>query len=333
MTINGANFLNASAVRFSGVSATFTVETVSRITATVPAGASSGTISVTAPAGGGASVSSFTVNVPPSIVTHPASQTVAVGSSVTFTVSASSDTALSYQWRFNGANISGATGSSLSRSNLQLTDSGNFDVVVSNAAGSVTSSSAVLTVAVPPTIASHPQSRTVSVGSAATFSVTANGSSPFTYQWRRNGVNVAGATGSSYTLASPQFADSGSGFDVRVSNAVGLITSFLATLTVNAPPSILVQPVGNSIYVGQNVTFSVSATGSTPFTYQWQKNGANISGATASSYSINNAQTTHAGGYSVVVGNSFGSTTSGTATLTVNVPVSPLSPASRKIKP
>ena len=320
VTINGANFLNASAVRFNGVSAAYTVNTVTRITATVPAGASSGTISVTAPAGGGSSATSFNVLVPPTITTQPASQTVAVGAGVTFTVSASSATA--YQWRFNGGNISGATGSSFSKSNLQLTDSGNYDVVVSNAAGSVTSSTASLTVAVPPAITSQPQNRTVNPGVSATFSASASGSS-LSYQWRRNGGDISGANSSSYTLASPQAADSGSTFSVFVNNAVGSATSSSATLTVNSPPSILSQPSGNTIFTGQNVTFSVSASGSTPFTYQWQKNSANISGATASSYSINNAQTTHAGSYRVVVGNSFGSITSAAATLTVDNPVAP----------
>ena len=112
-------------------------------------------------------------------------------------VSASSPTSLSYQWRYNGANIAGATGSSYSKSNLQLSDSGSYDVVVSNSAGSVTSSAATLTVANPPAITSQPQNRTVDPGVSATFSVSASGSAPLSYQWRRNGANISGATGSS----------------------------------------------------------------------------------------------------------------------------------------
>ena len=321
VTINGTSFLNASAVRFNGVSAPFTVDTATRITATVPAGTSSGAISVTAPAGGAASSGSFTVLVPPTITTQPASQTVALGSSVTFTVSASSAT--TYQWRFRGANISGATESSYTKSNLNSSDSGDYDVIVSNAAGSVTSSSAFLSVETPPAITSQPQSRTVNAGVSATFSTSANGSGPLNYQWRRNGANISGATGSSYTLASPQAADSGSTFNVRVSNAVGSATSSSATLTVNAPPSIVSQPSSSAIFVSQTATFTVTASGSPSLSYQWRKNGANISGATSASYSIANAQTTHAGSYSVVVSNPFGSVTSGNATLTVNVPVAP----------
>ena len=269
---------------------------------------------------GSSATTTFTVPTPPTIVCQPASQTLAVGSSVTFTVSASSATA--YQWRYNSANISGANSSSFTKSNLQLTDSGSYDVLVSNVAGSVTSSTASLTVTVPPAITSQPQNRTVNPGVSATFSASASGSS-LSYQWCRNGGDISGANGSSYTLASPQAADSGSTFSLVVNNAVGSATSSSATLTVNSPPSILSQPSGNTIFTGQNVTFSVSASGSTPFTYQWQKNSANISGATASSYSINNAQATHAGSYRVVVGNSFGSITSAAATLTVNNPVAP----------
>ena len=319
VTFTGAHFSGVTSVRFNGVAASFSVTSDAQLRATVPSGATSGSVTITSLLGSSATTT-FTVPTPPTIVSQPASQTLAVGSSVTFTVSASSATA--YQWRYNSANISGANSSSFTKSNLQLTDSGSYDVLVSNVAGSVTSSTASLTVAVPPAITSQPQNRTVNPGVSATFSASASGSS-LSYQWCRNGGDISGANGSSYTLASPQAADSGSTFSLVVNNAVGSATSSSATLTVNSPPSILSQPSGNTIFTGQNVTFSVSASGSTPFTYQWQKNSANISGATASSYSINNAQATHAGSYRVVVGNSFGSITSAAATLTVNNPVAP----------
>src|SRR5204863_3008235 len=109
---------------------------------------------------------------------------------------------LSYQWRFNGANIGGATESSYTRFSAQPADAGNYSMVVTNVAGSITSSIAALTVNVPPGISVPPQSLTVVQNQNATFDVTATGTGPLSYQWRFNGVDIGGATQSSYTRLS-----------------------------------------------------------------------------------------------------------------------------------
>src|SRR5690606_27748273 len=137
--------------------------------------------------------------VAPSITTQPVSQNVNAGANATFTVSASGTGPLSYQWRFNGANISGATATSYTRSNVQSGDAGNYSVVVSNAAGSATSANAALTVNVPPSITTQPVSQTVNAGANVTFTVSASGTAPLSYQWRFNGANISGATASSLT--------------------------------------------------------------------------------------------------------------------------------------
>jgi len=173
--------------------------------------------------------------IPPSIVTHPVSQTVNQGGSATFTVSATGSAPLAYQWRFNGTNIAGATGSSYTRANVQPADAGNYSVFVSNDAGNATSANAVLTVTVPaspPVISAGPQSQTVIAGQNATFTVTATGTAPLNYQWRFNGANLAGATASSYTRANVQVADAGA-YTVVVSNSYGSVTGAVATLTVH----------------------------------------------------------------------------------------------------
>ena len=97
------------------------------------------------------------------------------GANVTFNVVATGTAPLSYQWQFNGANISGATSASYTKNNVQASDAGNYSVVVTNVAGTVTSSNAVLTVNVPPSITTQPQGQTVNVGANVTFSVTATG--------------------------------------------------------------------------------------------------------------------------------------------------------------
>ncbi|MGH7749951.1 MAG: immunoglobulin domain-containing protein, partial [Candidatus Dormibacteria bacterium] len=208
-----------------------------------------------------------------------------------FTVVAGGTAPLSYQWQKNGANIAGATGTSYTTPVTVITDSGStFDAVVTNTAGSVTSNAATLTVTsatVAPTITTQPVNQTVIAGQTATFTVVAGGTAPLSYQWQKNGANIAGAAGTSYTTPVTVITDSGSTFDVVVTNTAGSVTSNAAALTVNAAtvaPTITTQPVNQTVTAGQTATFTVVAGGTAPLSYQWQKNGANIAGATGTSY-------------------------------------------------
>jgi hypothetical protein len=281
------------------------------------------------------SVATLTVNpapVSPTITTQPASQTVTAGQTATFTVVATGTAPLSYQWRKNGVAISGATSSSYTTPATTTTDSGStFAVVVSNTVGTVMSSAATLTVnpaPASPTITTQPANQTVTAGQTATFTVVATGTAPLSYQWRKNGVAISGATSSSYTTPATTTTDSGSTFAVVVSNTVGTVTSSAATLTVNptpASPTITTQPVSQTVTAGQTATFTVAASGTAPLNYQWQKNGVAISGATSSNYTTPATATSDSGStFAVVVSNSAGTATSSAATLTVNpAPASP----------
>src|SRR5262249_32476579 len=139
-----------------------------------------------------------------SISAQPQSITVNQGQDATFNVTASGTPPLRYQWRFNAANIAGATASSYTRPSAQLADTGSYSVVVTNVAGAITSAAASLTVNVPPSISAQPQSLTVTQGLNASFSVTAIGTQPLGYQWSFSGANIAGATASSYTRVAAQ---------------------------------------------------------------------------------------------------------------------------------
>src|SRR5205814_2550237 len=161
--------------------------------------------------------------------------------------------------------------------------------------------------------------QTVMQGQPATFTVAANGTAPFAYQWQRNQVNINGATSPSYTINPVTFADDQAKFRCVVTNAFGNATSNEATLTVNAPPSISTHPGDQTVTQGQPVMFNVAAIGSAPFVYQWQRNQVNISGATATSYTINATSASDNGAkFRCVVTNGFGNATSNEATLTVN---------------
>ncbi|HXJ72523.1 MAG TPA: immunoglobulin domain-containing protein, partial [Candidatus Dormibacteraeota bacterium] len=168
-----------------------------------------------------------------------------------------------------------------------------------------------------PAITSQPVGQTVNPGANVTFTVGASGSAPMYYQWRFNGVNIAAATGSSYTKNNVQATNAGS-YSVVVSNVLGNATSGNAVLTVNTPPAITGQPQSQSVIAGNNASFTVTASGASPLAYQWRLSGTNIPGATASSYTRNNVQLTDAGNYAVVVTNGLGSVTSAPASLTIN---------------
>ena len=168
----------------------------------------------------------------------------------------------------------------------------------------------------------QPLSQTVTVGSTATFTVSATGGGPFSYQWYKGGAPISGATSSSYTTPPNSMGDNNSLFTVVVSSPSGTVTSSPATLTVTAiKPAINTQPVSQSVTLGQSATFTVMATGTGPLNYQWYENGTPITGATSASYTT--PPTTNgddAAVFTVTVTNSAGSATSSPATLGVIVP-------------
>ena len=265
------------------------------------------------------SVAVLSVLLPPSITFQPVSRTNVAGTDASFSVAATGTPVPGYQWRFNGANISGATDANLLLSNVQAGNAGNYSVVVTNLVGSVTSSVAILTVWFPPAITSQPSSRTNITGSDATFIVIATGTAPLSYQWQFGGNNIAGATSSALTVNNVQLANAGN-YAVVVTNVAGSLASAVAALTVWAPPAITAQPASRTNLTGSSANFSVSATGTAPLSYQWQVGGVAIVGATASTLTLNNVQLSDTGNYSVAITNVAGSLTSAAAALTVWAP-------------
>ncbi len=256
---------------------------------------------------------------PPTIITHPASLTVAQGHNAAFAVAAESPSPPTYQWRFNGANLPDATTANYTRLNAQPADAGGYSVVVGNAFGAVTSSVATLTVVVPPVIATAPQSQVVTQSVNVTFTVTASGTEPLAYQWHFNNQLLAGATGSELILNNVQPGQAGN-YSVVVSNFAQAVTSAPAALTVYAapiPPTVTTEPADQIVSAGQPALFAVGVNGAEPFAYQWQFNGANLAGATTAQLVLNDTQPAQAGGYRVIITNAFGAATSRVAALVV----------------
>src|ERR1039457_3534043 len=231
---------------------------------------------------------------PPAITTQPVSQTLLAGANVTFTVGASGSAPLSYQWRFNGSNISGATASGYTKNNVQTASAGSYSVVVSNTSGTATSANAVLTVHTSPTITAQPASVNTGLGLNVSFSVTVTGDATLSYQWRRTGGNLTGATASTLTIANAQTTNAGT-YALVVTNLYGTVTSSNALLAV-FDPYITNQPQNITVAAGAPAAFSVSAVGTAPLTYSWSKagvplaDGGNISGSGTPVLRLSNVQ-------------------------------------------
>jgi len=271
-----------------------------------------------------------TAGAPPLIIEQPQPQTVQVDSYASFHVDAVGSPVLRYQWRRDGVDMVGETTPFLSVYPVRAADNAaRFTAVVTNAYGSATSDTVALTVSttpLPPLITGQPLPISVQVGATATFQVVAvSQGGTLSYQWRRNGGPISGATGSTYTTPPTVAGDNGSAYSVLVSSSNGTsVSSNGALLTVGTPTPLAItnQPQDTSVGAGQSASFSVTATGgSATITYQWRRNGSNIAGANAVSYTTPATTLADNGStFSVVVASAGESVTSNNATLTVTQP-------------
>jgi sugar lactone lactonase YvrE len=159
--------------------------------------------------------------------------------------------------------------------NVNTNNAGNYSVVISNAAGSVTSSVAVLTIVLPPSITSQPTNQAVYPGGNTTFSVAALGSPPLNYQWLFNGGAMDGQTNATLSLSGVTTNQAGV-YSTLITSPYGNITSHVATLAVGGLPIITMQPTNQSVLAGNRVLLTAGVSGVGPLTFQWQLNGTNL---------------------------------------------------------
>lgn len=252
------------------------------------------------------------------VSSQPTSSAINVGQSKTFTISAISSRAIKYYWYKNGASI-GINNKSYTITNATLSNAGSYSCKVTDGRSTYNCTSFSLTVNQPVSITQQPVSQTVNEGTSVSMKVAASGTGTISYQWYYNSAAISGATSSTLSIASAKVANTGN-YYCNVRNSSSSANSSTAALTVQAliqPVSITQQPSNQIVNAGTSVSMSVGATGTGPLSYQWYFNGAAISGATSSTFSLPSAQVANTGNYYCNVRNSSSSANSSTVSLSV----------------
>jgi hypothetical protein len=265
--------------------------------------------------------------VAPVVYGLQSSLTVPYGEQMSLHASVTGSDPLTYQWKKDGVAIDAANWQSLYVWSAVTSDSGNYTLTVANNVGSVTSSPVAVTIAAPiaPSIGAMRPSLVVPLSETLSIQATVTGSYPMTFQWRKNGSPITGATNTGYYQAGAAEGDAGT-YDLVVTNVAGSATSdgVVVTIAPAEPPSIFGLPPSLTTDAGSGLSFSPSVTGTSPITFQWSKDGAAISGATSSYFWKHNLTTTDSGSYVLTATNSAGTTTSAPIAVIVRAATAPV---------
>lgn len=259
--------------------------------------------------------------VAPVVTESPTNRTVITNGYTLFVASVTGTEPLGLYWFHNGTNwLTNATSPMLALTNLVLSQSGRYQLLVSNAYGMATSATAILTVAEPPGLVFAQTNRYIRRSTSFALTPAVTGTAPFSYQWYKVGAGLLeGATGVQLAFEEATPAING-GYYVVASNAVGVTTSAVVNVWVLDPPVITQSPASINATAGQTVTFEAMATGSEPLAYQWFFNNNPVAGVNTPTLRIANAQPQHAGMYYLWVTNLVGSAFSATVSLTLGSP-------------
>ena len=269
------------------------------------------------------------LNYWPAVLTQPVGGVVLPGSTLRLTTQVRGGTGAGILWLkdgiplSDGGRITGTTTKELTITSAVGADSGRYTCRVMNPVGTAESQAAEVIVPLPPAITLQPTGSTLDLNAGLNLSVSAIGTAPLTYVWRRDGTIIPGATAATFSVANVNASHAGN-YTVTVTNAYGSVQSTSVSVMVRTLPVITTQPVSVAGVTGQALTLSVVATSSIqPVTYQWKKSGVNvvestrIQGANSARVTFSGLELADAGDYTLEVVNEAGAVTSSTAVLTV----------------
>ncbi|MBC7941913.1 MAG: hypothetical protein H7Z19_19505 [Chitinophagaceae bacterium] len=299
-------------------------------------------------ASGSATSAPATLNVvdqaaAPAIAALSGSLTVVEGGAAVFAATVRGTEPMSFQWRRNGVDVLGANAPILRLDAATQAQAGSYVLHVGNPAGSAQGATQQLGVvaagtALPtaPSIITQPVAVRVNAGNTATFAVGTGGSGPQAYQWRRDNVDIVGATSAFHSIAAASPGDAAS-YSVVVSNGAGSVTSASVALTVDASvqptaPTITAQPGAVVVAPGMSATLGVGVQGSGPMSFEWFRDGTRLPGQTQATYTLAAAGALDVGNYQVRVSNGVGEVTSAVApVILLGAPAIATQPGNRSV--
>jgi hypothetical protein len=229
----------------------------------------------------------------PVITVQPHDVLAIQGSTTNLSVTVSGSTPLDFRWQRNGIFLAGKTNATLTFSNIQPSDAGGYSVVAFNAAGWTYSATAQVSILIPVRITSHPTNQAVLPGTNVTMTAQAIGNGTIRYQWRVNGLDIPGATNSSYSFVNANLADHhNKAFSVYVEDAISSAVSSSAIIYVLVKPVFVIQPQPVTILAGGTATLFGVATGAPPIYYRFLRGGAPVLTNTTGVLVLSNVLTT-----------------------------------------
>ena len=255
------------------------------------------------------------VQFAPMIATQPQSQNIVIGNDITLQVAAAGNpNQLTYQWTKDNVAINGATQASFTINNAQAGDAGIYRVEITNIIDTTISDPATVDIFTPPEIQTQPISQAIVEGEILSLSVAATGNpNVLSYQWRRNNVNINGATQAVLTVNAIS-RDLEGNYSVVITNDGGSITSDAAAIDVQFLPEFIEEPSGLQTTLGSSVSLSGSANADPAPTYQWYKiiqgQATVLAGQTQPQLDLTNLQWADRGTYQLGASNAVGQTLS-----------------------